>query len=556
MRTFTALLASAVFVYSPVTLGQEAIRTEIESSPTRVTAYRGRAWVERTISRQMQPGLYQLVFTELPSSWQADSVQAKISGEGKVLGIDTAVHEVSTPPDSLRDLDRLMRYARQRYRTYQDELLVTESSIEFIQQMMARSGEDLSDKAGSTDFDIKAVQAQMEYFSNELKTLYEQRSEQTLAVEAGKRDYEIARQRLNDAGGTTQTQREAVVEVLMTSAGPVEITLGYLVSNANWTPHYDVRGDLDTNKVSMEYQAQVFQKTGEDWNNVTLVLSTARPAEASDPPNMNPVYVDQFIPPPVSSTRGRSGAGKIGGVLSVQADSMVEESMYYGNDARVGGGGPAVTFTLPRPITVETDAKSAQRTRIADFETDIDLTFVAMPVLTEDVYLRGRFRNTSDYQLLPGQAGIFIDGNYIGQSSFESSSPGSEIELFFGTDPALKATRTMLTKNTGEAGMFGGWIRTSYQFVLEIDNGSDRPAKVELWDRRPVSRSEEIEVSVKNLSLPLSTDARYVSADLPRGLMRWDLTVPANDTGQNAFSISYDLLVERKEGVMMTPLPD
>ncbi|MDG2423148.1 MAG: mucoidy inhibitor MuiA family protein [Phycisphaerales bacterium] len=563
MRIYTALLASAVFVYSPVAMGQEAIRTEIESSPTRVTAYRGRAWVERTVSQPMQPGLYQLVFTDLPSSWQSDSVQAKISGDGKVLGIDTVVREVSTPPNSLRDLDRLMRHARQMYRSAQDELLVTESSIDFIQQMMAKSGEAQNDKAGSNEFDIKAVQAQMEYFSNELKTLYEQRSEKTLEVEAGKRDYEIAQQRLSNAGGTTKTQREAVVEVLITSAGPVELTLGYLVLNANWTPRYDVRGDLDTSKVNMEYGAQIFQQSGEDWNNVTLVLSTAQPAQAANPPSIGPVYVDVFVPPPPRpKTRGSRSAGRAMPTdqfeFAVEADSAIlgAGQSYYGMNAAIQGGSASVTFTLPRPITVETNAKSAQRTRIAEFEAEVDLTFVAMPVLTEQVYLRGRFNNTSDYQLLPGQAGIFIGGDYVGETKLASAAPGSQIELFFGADPAMKATRTMLTKNTGETGVFGGWLKTSYQFVLNIDNGSNRTAKVELWDRRPISRSEEIEVSVNNLSLPLSTNPQFVADDLPRGLMRWDVTVPASSIGDKAFKVSYDLLIERKEGVRMTPLPD
>ena len=128
--------------------------------------------------------------------------------------------------------------------------------------------------------------------------------------------------------------------------------------------------------------------------------------------------------------------------------------------------------------------------------------------------------------------------------------------MYFGTDPAMSATRTMLTKNTGETGVFGGWLKTSYEFVLRIDNGSGRQARIELWDRHPISRSDEIQVTVEDLSRPLSTDTSFVQEDRPRGLMRWDLEVPAGSVGDKAFVVSYDLDVERKEGVRMTPLPD
>jgi len=56
--------------------------------------------------------------------------------------------------------------------------------------------------------------------------------------------------------------------------------------------------------------------------------------------------------------------------------------------------------------------------------------------------------------------------------------------------------------------------------------------------------------------MPLSADARYVADSLPQGLLRWDIQVPADRTGDDAFTVSYDLEIERKEGVEMTPLPD
>ncbi|MCH2132865.1 MAG: DUF4139 domain-containing protein [Phycisphaerales bacterium] len=506
----------------------------------------------------MSPGVYQLVFTDLPVRWQPASVQAKVSGGAKVVGIDTATRQVSTPPSNLEALAETVKAAERAVQSAADALAVRDASIAFIRTMMTKASEDDRDKAGTAGLSIDDVQSQLKFFSAEMATLLAARQTEAEALEDRNRELEIAKSELSKAGGSTRTQRDATVELAVTSAGEIEVTLGYLVSNANWSPRYDVRGDLDAGTVVVDYGASIVQRTGEDWNDVTLVLSTAQPAQSANPPTINPVYVDVYVPPPPPPPVGRRSRGPASPAPEMAlADSAVAgASGYYASDAQVSGGGSSVTFTLPRRVTVETNSESAQRTRIADFQAEVDFTFVAMPVLTEQVYLRGRFMNSSDYQLLAGEAGIFMGGDYVGPTVLGAAAPGSKIELYFGADPAIEATRNMLTKNTGETGVFGGWLKTSYQFVLAVSNGTSRDIKLELWDRRPISRSDEIEVSVSNLTRALSTNASYVADDLPKGLMRWDLTVPAQSTGDRVFKISYDLDIERKEGVDMTPLPD
>jgi uncharacterized protein (TIGR02231 family) len=562
MRLMTAVLVLVAMFADYTAFAQEAMestRIEVTSQPTTVTAYRGRAWVERTVTQAMQPGLYKVVFSDLPPRWQNDSTQARVSGPAKVLGIDMMSRQVTAPPSNLSQLVDAVKASKVAVQMAKDAVVVTDASIEFIQSMMSRAAEVDREKSGTAELDIAALEQQMEFFSGQMRTLLNAKLGEAGAVQDRQRELEVAESRLRKAGGATRTQREAVVEVAVTGEGEVSMTLGYLVSNANWTPRYDIRGDLDDGTVAVEYGAEVTQQSGEDWTDVTLVLSTAQPSQDANPPTLRPSYVDVYVPPPPApaAVSGRSRGGGSGGVRSMKDGAIAEGSAeYYAMDAQIQSSGPSVTFTLPRRMTVETDSKSAQRTRIAEFNADVDFTYVAMPVLTEQIFLRGRFANDSAFQLLPGQAGVFMGGDYVGPTMLGSTAPGSKIELFFGADAAMEATRTMLAKRTADTGLFSDWLKTSYQFVLKVDNGSSRPVPLELWDRRPISRSDEIEVSVLNLSAALSTDAGYVADSLPMGLLRWDITVPAHRTGEDAFVVSYDLDVERKNGVKMTPLPD
>ena len=51
----------------------------------------------------------------------------------------------------------------------------------------------------------------------------------------------------------------------------------YLVEAASWSPSYNIRADAARKSATVEYQASIEQMSGEDWNDVTMTLSTATP---------------------------------------------------------------------------------------------------------------------------------------------------------------------------------------------------------------------------------------------------------------------------------------
>jgi uncharacterized protein (TIGR02231 family) len=224
--------------------------------------------------------------------------------------------------------------------------------------------------------------------------------------------------------------------------------------------------------------------------------------------------------------------------------------------AAVQETGTAVSFDLPRTLTVPTDASKKQRTRIATVSPTAAFVYTAQPIVTDDVFLRGDLANSSAYQLLPGMAQIFMGGDFIGETPMPSVAPKDEFKVFFGPDRALHAKRQLVSKTTGSAGLFGGNQATTWNYRVTIDNGSGRNATVELFDRRPVSRNDKILVTTSNLSKPLSTNKAYVENLLPQGILRWDLVVPATSRGDAALPITWTVEVSRPNSMRTTPLPD
>jgi hypothetical protein len=91
---------------------------------------------------------------------------------------------------------------------------------------------------------------------------------------------------------------EIEVEMDVTSGGKTDFTFSYISPNASWKPYYDMRSSGVGAPVLLEAKGLVTQDTGEDWNNVELVLSTNDPYDNTQEAILNPWYLDYYTPAP------------------------------------------------------------------------------------------------------------------------------------------------------------------------------------------------------------------------------------------------------------------
>src|SRR5207253_464788 len=96
----------------------------------------------------------------------------------------------------------------------------------------------------------------------------------------------LQRQMQELAGGSTRTERDAVIVVDKKNAAAGKVRLNYLVSQASWHPQYKLRAGKDKEPVQLEYLAAVSQQSGEDWKDARVTLSTAQPMLNSSPPDL------------------------------------------------------------------------------------------------------------------------------------------------------------------------------------------------------------------------------------------------------------------------------
>ena len=548
------LITTSVFALQPVTVEMEPINAN--ASVSGVTLYRGRAAVTRTTELDLEAGGWSVFFRDLPSSATLDSVQASVLGDAKLVAVDTTSFPLAKDNNKLLAvINQEIDYVEEKIALSQSEEQSIKVQITFLETLVLRSSTEKENIV-----DLASFQEQLVFIGKQMASLESQKfTNKKLREELTNERNTLIKQR-NNLANENRVQRDAIVNIVVLAEGAVTIEVTYLCNSASWEPSYSIRASEGGEAIAIDYDANLTQFTGEDWKDVNLTLSTAQPQRSASPPKLSPWPVDIQEP-----AQTRSKIGRVTPPAAYATDSIVEAESERSLEQKFGsavaaasvlGDGPAVSFVLPRTISVPSNKSDTQKTTIATIEATASLFRVAIPMITDSVFIRSEVKNDSPFILLPGEASIFHGSDFVGRTALPTIAPSETFPLDLGVDPKVIATRTLLGKKTSSTGLFGSSKETLYDYRVTVSNGHDTPLDIQLWDRIPVSQNKEIEIGLKKQSQALSSDAHYLQTDFPLGLLRWDISIPANSTGESSFVLTWQVDVGRGKDVKMTPLPE
>jgi uncharacterized protein (TIGR02231 family) len=346
-----------------------------------------------------------------------------------------------------------------------------------------------------------------------------------LEVQMKQLQEEIARTKreLAQKQGRRQTDRlAAVVSVEMPEEGEFTLELSYLVMQASWQPQYDVRvklaNDGRSGEVELTYLAQVRQQTSEDWSQVNLSLSTARPSQVASLPELEPKYLDVFAPFPQAAYAGaaqpqamfarRSVArSSDGGALMSELDepAFPVAAAPAGPPpaeiavANVEQTGTSYVFRIARAVDIPSD-NSPHKTTIAYDTLPCKCDYVSAPASEANAHLRATVTNTSERVLLEGQSSIFLGSDYVGTTQVKMTAPREEFKIFLGIDDSIKVKREQTERAVEKGALLQSDLRRiTYSYRITIKNYAAFERDIELIDHLPVAKHERIKVKVLNM---------------------------------------------------------
>ena len=271
-----------------IALGAEKPPVYKESSIERVTVFLHGATIERTSQVYLKSGVNELVFNNLSPDVMESSIQISGLKDATVLSIQFNYNYLEKKAASAEytSLDNAL-----------DQLLFRkneiQNTIEGYQQELNLLSKNDRINSDNTDLNLEKVKQIAEYYrqrTTEIKNNIYKQQQELADLEEDIQDHRSEMQTIDSS--RKERRGEITLKLQAEQATSLNLEISYIIENAGWFPVYDIRAANTSAPISLEYNANVYQQSGIDWNDVKLVLSTGDPYTDNLKPELDPKYLN------------------------------------------------------------------------------------------------------------------------------------------------------------------------------------------------------------------------------------------------------------------------
>ncbi len=527
----------------------KVINTEIKS----VTVFPNEAKIIRFGGITLSKGREKITLPGLPQRLEPNSLRVKTIGTSSVkfFSIDIKKTFFKDIPDGIiRDISKKIRNLHEKKETVEDInklLLKREKHLDGIW----KSARIFASGFAKGELSIENHTKLLGFLSEEGKSLVPEIRNKEKEINEIDKEIKKLKEELNLANNSKPRERyTAEISVETEEDCKIEIEISYHISGASWKPEYDIR--IGENHVYISYLAAIRQSTGEQWDNVSIVLSTITPSRTTKVPKLEPWFI---APSPPKKTSGldetidsklmaASGIGMPNSRMSysqVIREEFPEVHKAELENAEIVRSDMAISYKIKELATISED-NSYHKVKISELKLERELQYMTIPKLDERVYRIAEVVN-GDLFLLPGNGQIFENEEYICPITIDHTSPGEKFKLFTGNDDRIKVNKKMRSREVDKK-LLSDKKRIGYSFEIELENFTSETKEVIVNDQIPIPTHEEIKIELEN-----SSPKTFKIDELNR--LEWVIKV---DPGKKR-SIVYEYSIEFPRGMSIPRLP-
>lgn len=529
-------LISFVFTTSIYANEEDIIKSDI----TEVTVYAKGAQIKRKASYSIKSGVTKVIIDGVSPNIDPNSLQVIASGNSVII-IDSKYSLFYPKPEVIK-LEGLPLKVRLDISKLEDSLKQINYEIQQIQDnidVYTATKNILSNNGsmkgqGKVNDSIQLLKQAIDFYMSKMLEL-----NQNLTIQKKKHaDKSEVRNEMNARLSKLKNfQNDAklhpkpkgpshriTVTLSSTAAATGKMIVSYLVSEAGWTPLYDMRADVTSGNINMNYKAQVYQNSGEDWENIKLNISTNNPFQNKTLPTMHPWYITynnyQLQQKELDYKRknleiSRNNNVNYGNVPRPVTEA-IEDAVYTNNSGVAYNAKTTADFTtvVDHMISAEFqidlpyDIKSNNEQHmvlIKNMNIPAQYRYYTIPKLDQQAYLIAELTNLTDLQLVPAQANIFFDGSYIGETYLNPSQLDDTVNFSLGKDPNIIVRRTLMKDECKER-IVGSNKEQTKAYNIEIRNLKSAPVEIIVLDQIPITTNPEIEIIVLDKDRAMHTE--------------------------------------------------
>lgn len=495
---------------------------EIQLKTQKVTVFLEGAQISATAKVSLVEGTNELIFSGLSPNIRQNSIQVKglnlVSVNSIQFGITylkkkTISAEVALLKDKIED--------------FKEKIALKQSAIDGLETEESLLMQNKTIASKESNSSLAKLKEYANYYRQRSEAiynaLYKLKKEQTEFQEEIS-DLELEIQDLDSKNETSRGEIKLLLNSEINQNSTLEIS--YIVEDAGWYPNYEIRAKDVNSPINFLYQANVFQNTGDDWEDVELSLSTADPSVVNQKPDLNPYYLN--IPSPIFKMEDDNLDEVVVTGYAIRRKSSLNSAQEEVKEELVQKSEQltAMNFKLPKKYSI-TSGEEPLKVKLDQQDLAADYEYYTAPVLDNKVYLTAMLKDWQSLDLLPGEARIYFEDTFTGQVFVDANLNTEDFEVALGNDQNIVVERKQINKLKSKS-FFRNNVIVEKEYEISIKNNKGENVVVILEDRIPLSQNSDIKLDDQEFD-----DAKI---DEETGILTWDVQLDAKTKKSKKFS--------------------
>lgn len=298
MRIF--MFSSLLFFYT--TANSQVKKVPAETVIQNVTIFSSGARVERMASVSILPGRSEISFAGLSNQLDQQSVQLKADADITLLSVQSTKDFLSE-----RKIEQEEKNFIERGNSLKDKIDLDKSLLNVYknEEAMLIKNEAIGGQAGVKTTELKDA---LDLHRQRLTEVYQRQLEIQKRITMEQKELDKFNSQLQEISKKRDSINYIVTALIESKETKnVKFQLLYNIKDAGWYPTYDVRVSDVTEPLSVLMNANVFQRSGETWKNISLLLSTGNPNDNATPSPLQPWMLNFYDPSAFSGNQMQQG---------------------------------------------------------------------------------------------------------------------------------------------------------------------------------------------------------------------------------------------------------
>ncbi|MFO7838908.1 MAG: mucoidy inhibitor MuiA family protein [Desulfosalsimonadaceae bacterium] len=535
MKHFSALSLLLVLLAAMPLHARETVSSKVSA----VTLYADQAFVEREAELEVGAGLHEIRLPLEAFSIDAQSVSAKVFGEGTFVSVQVIRFPLPEPPQKqIRELEEEIEKLQQQKRELLDRKEAASRQEAFLDSVAEFADSQIPKELATQMLDPQEVGATFQMLGERFGEVFRKKTQISQQISKTNEEIRLARRRLDNLRQPGESEQKAI-EVVFDSAKTQQIRIAadYVVQNASWSPFYRAVVEKDTAGMELVMNARIRQTTGEDWSDVRLSISNAVPLKGVHLPSLRPWWIDlprQRGGKKASDSSVRREAARQ--LASMPKEKAVHEAADHAA-AEKRKSAIAFEYEFSRPVSVASRKKDTLLP-VYSKALEGEFYYYCVPRINRRAYFVCAAQ--PDQEMLAGPVHVYFAGHYTGKTFFDPESGGKKFRFALGADRGVRVKREKVADHVKET-YFGKFERDmvirKLGYRISVENRKDEAIRIRVLDQVPVAKTDKIEVDDLSFD-PAPAEKSY--KDRP-GVMMWEMEIGSRQskTVDMEFTVAY-----------------